>query len=112
MKTKLLIVICILATTVIFGASIKKRNYYLKAQSGYIPKDGFVPDKITAIRIAIAVWLPIYGDAIYKEKPFDAVLKNGIWIVEGSLPKGFLGGVAVIKIQKKDGKVLSVFHGK
>jgi hypothetical protein len=79
---------------------------------GYIPKNGFVPNKITAIRIAISVCLPIYGDAIYNEKPFDAVLKNGIWIVEGSIPKGSIGGVVVIRLQKKDGKILSVIGGK
>ena len=79
---------------------------------GYIPKNGFVPNKITAIRIAISVWLPIYGNAIYKEKPFDAVLKNEKWIVQGSLPKGHIGGVAIICIQKKDGKILRVSHGK
>ena len=112
MKKKFLIVICILATTVIFGASIKKRNDYLKAQTGYIPKDGFVPDKITAIRIAIAVWLPIYGEIIYKEKPYSAYLKDGVWIVKGSLPKGSVGGVAMITIQKKDGKIITVIHSK
>jgi hypothetical protein len=79
---------------------------------GYIPKEGFVPNKLTAIRIAISVWLPIYGEKIYNEKPFDAKLENGIWTVEGSLPKNSLGGVALIKIQKTDGKILLVIHGK
>jgi hypothetical protein len=120
MKTQLFINIkktylflCVISTVLFCNGY----NIYAQQKSndkilGYIPKDGFVPNKITAIRIAISVCLPIYGDAIYKEKPFDAVLKNGIWIVEGSLPKGYIGGVAVIRIQKKDGKILSVIHGK
>jgi len=44
------------------------------------PKAGFVPDEKTAIAIAVAVWTPIYGEKnIQKEKPFKAVLKDGVW---------------------------------
>ena len=31
----------------------------------YIPPQGFVPDSTTAIRIAVAVWAPIYGDETF-----------------------------------------------
>ena len=113
MKKKLLIVICIIATTVIFGSSIKKPHDYLKAQSGYIPKDGFVPNEATALKIAIAVWTPIYRNEISKNTPFKIKLKNGVWYIEGSLPANFtLGGVPYIEIQKTDGKILKVMHGK
>ena len=79
----------------------------------YQPKDGFVPDAATAIAIAQAVWEPIYGrEQIAHEKPFTAVLHNGIWRVEGSLPKGTFGGVAIAEISKKDGRILGVIHGK
>ena len=30
---------------------------------GYVPPSGFVPDSATAVRIAVAVWIPIYGAA-------------------------------------------------
>ena len=69
--------------------------------------DGFIPDAETAKKIAEAVWFPIYGEAIYDEKPYQTKLENGIWIVEGTL-KSELGGVAYIEIQKSDGKVLKV----
>lgn len=80
----------------------------------FIPKDGFVPDKETAIRIAEAVWIPIYGEEkINSEKPFKATLSNGVWMVEGSLPEGFeKGGVAIAEIAKKDGRIIRVSHGK
>jgi NTF2 fold immunity protein len=79
----------------------------------YKPPDGYVADAGTAIKIAVAVWEPIYGaDHIAGEQPYQANLTNGVWTVEGSLPKGWLGGVAVAEIAKDDGKVLRVSHGK
>jgi hypothetical protein len=37
---------------------------------GHVPPKGFVPDAVTASRIAEAVWIPIYGE----EKCADAWL--------------------------------------
>jgi hypothetical protein len=71
---------------------------------------GFVPDEKTAI--AIAVWLPIYGEEIQKQKPFKAVLKDGVWHVEGTLPAEYTGGVALAEISKKDARILRISHGK
>lgn len=81
----------------------------------YKPKEGYVPDEKTAIRIAVAVWIPIYGEKeIEKEKPYKAKLDNGVWTVEGSLPEGkyVRGGVAEADIAKDDGCILRVSHGK
>ncbi len=87
--------------------------YSQAIRPNYQPKDGYVPDAATAIAIAQAVWGPIYGkEHITHEKPFKATLHNGVWRVEGSLPKGYLGGVAVAEISKKDGRILGVIHGK
>jgi hypothetical protein len=57
----------------------------ISAQShSYVPKEGFVPNEKTAIRIAKAVLGPIYGeDQIAKERPFAATLKGGVWTIEG-----------------------------
>ena len=79
------------------------------------PKEGFVPDAQTAIRIAEAVWIPIYGEAhIESERPFTATLSNGVWTVQGSLPPDpdIRGGVALAEIAKDDGRILRVIHGK
>jgi len=77
-----------------------------------ITNEDYVPDKETAIKIAEAIWYPIYGKMIYEEKPFVARLKNpGVWIVEGTL-KYEVGGVAYIEIQKKECKILKVNDGK
>lgn len=84
-----------------------------KETTSYIPPRGFVPDSKTAIRIAVAVWSPIYGEKqIQREKPYEANLKNGVWQVEGSLQKKHEGGVAYARISKRDGRILSVIHTK
>ena len=80
----------------------------------YKPPLGYVPDAATAIKIAVAVWEPIYGqEQISQQKPYTAVLVKGVWKVEGTLPKQYtVGGVAVAEIAKDDGRVLRVSHGK
>jgi hypothetical protein len=79
----------------------------------YIPPNGFVPDSLTAVRIATAVWNPIYGERqIQGEQPYHASLRDGIWTVAGSLPKNTMGGVAVAEIAKHDGRIIRVSHGK
>ncbi|MGH9751568.1 MAG: NTF2 fold immunity protein [Blastocatellia bacterium] len=48
----------------------------------YKTPKGYVPDAATAIKIAEAVWTPIYGEETLKnEKPFTAHLVKGMWIV-------------------------------
>src|SRR5881628_2611545 len=83
---------------------------------GYTPSKGFVPDSATAVRIAVAVWIPIYGEQrIMSEQPFVATLKDSVWTVTGSLPpapKGsnIRGGTAVAKIAQRDGRIVFVIH--
>lgn len=80
---------------------------------GYQPKEGLVPDAKTAITIAVAVWEPVYGKAnIASEGPYEAVLRGSHWTVSGTLPKGSLGGVATAAIDKKNGRVIKIYHTK
>ena len=77
------------------------------------PKDGYVPNEETAIKIALAVWEPIYGaENIARQAPYTAELRDRVWIVQGTLPKDVPGGTAVAAISKKDGTIHKVFHGK
>jgi NTF2 fold immunity protein len=105
-KLKLLILITLLSIALQAHSEQPKHNYS--------PPNGIVPDAATAIKIAVAIWEPIYGkEKILQEKPYKAVLVNGIWIVEGTLSKKYkLGGVAVAEIVKTDGRVLRVSHGR
>jgi hypothetical protein len=75
------------------------------------PKDGFVPNELTAIRIAEAVLVPIYGEVdIRSERPFKAALADGVWTVTGTLPPKFLGGTAIVRLAKSDGRIMFVIH--
>jgi len=74
---------------------------------------GYVPDSTTAVQIAQILFVRVYGEKVLKKKPFVATLKNGnIWVVEGSIDKGVDGGVPHLEIQKSDGKIVYLIHGK
>lgn len=76
------------------------------------PKNGFVPDATTAIRIAEAVAFAQWGeDRIRDERPFKARLRGDAWTVKGTLhPEGAPGGTAVIQISRQTGAILFVVH--
>src|SRR5256885_14490751 len=68
---------------------------------------GYVPDATAAIKIAVAVWEPLYGKRhIASERPYRLTLRGGIWHVTGSLPPLTPGGVAEADIRRRDGRVL------
>ena len=70
-----------------------------------------VPTKETAIALAIAVWVPIYGkEHIAKEAPYQAIRVDDCWFVTGSLPKGAIGGTAIAVIKNADGRFLLITH--
>lgn len=78
-----------------------------------LPQNGYIPNKNVAIKIALTIWGPIYGEnKIKSEAPYNAKLEKGVWLVTGTLQKGWKGGVAIIEIDKKSGKILRVSHGK
>ena len=84
------------------------------------PEQSYVPNSDTAVQIAEAVLIPVYGkEQIESEQPFTAQLKDDVWTVSGTLrcPDGkggvtneCVGGVAVVEISKVDAHVLSMIH--
>jgi hypothetical protein len=59
------------------------------------------------------VLTPVYGaETIANERPLKASLNGDVWTVSGTLPAGRVGGVATIKISKRDGRVLYMMHSK
>lgn len=79
-----------------------------------LPQQGVVPDERTAVKIAEAVFLPIFGvDEVEKWRPYHAQFdKNGVWTVYGTLPRNWRGGTPSLTIRKQDARVLEVWHGQ
>ena len=95
------------------------------ALSAQDPPSPRVPDSTTAVAIAGAAARKIYGKRqIDYEEPLTALLANGVWIVHGTLccpdRNGkrvceigkCVGGVVEVKVRQRDGKILSMTHGK
>jgi len=84
-----------------------------KSQKQPLPQNGIVPDEVTAVKIAQAVFEPIFGrEEVEKYLPYHGTLKNKIWTVYGTLKPGSRGGTPQLSIQKKDGKVTEVWHSQ
>src|SRR5260370_17071259 len=88
------------AILLVFGLLAASTAAQQPDPQSYRPPRGFVPDSATAVRIAVAVWIPIYGDTlIMAEQPFIATLNDGVWTVMGTLPRRYTrGGVAIPRI--------------
>jgi hypothetical protein len=76
------------------------------------PPTGYIPDKETALTVAIAVLTPIYGkELVDREQPFRVTEKKGVWVITGAPPPA-LGGVAEIHISRQTGEILFLMHSK
>jgi len=84
-----------------------------------------IPDAAAAIKVAEPALIRVSGKKnIEDEKPLTATLEGGVWHVYGTLccsdGKGqrtceegrCVGGVAHAQVRQRDGKVLSITHGK
>jgi hypothetical protein len=83
------------------------------ADRSKLPPQGIVPDEATAVKIAEAIWLPVFGEQVVaKFRPYQAELKNGVWTVYGTLPRNSRGGTPMLAIRKEDGRVIEVWHSQ
>ena len=81
-----------------------------------LPEKGVLTSEESAIKVAEAILVNIYGEKVLEQRPFKAKLDGDVWKITGTFhcPQaiGCKGGVARIEIKKKDGKVKSVIHDK
>ena len=104
MKRSIVLSMILLLTSLVFS----------QLNIGYAPPAGYVPDAKTAVNIAEAVLVPVYGKKqIESERPFTATLKDGVWTVAGTLHcLGRKGGVAVVRMAKQDARIVYMLHGQ
>lgn len=77
------------------------------------PKEGLVPDKETAIKIAEVVLFRLYGeDAIKVQRPYVVREDDYIWWISGTLPKDNFGSVFNIGIARHTGAILRLTIGE
>ena len=77
-----------------------------------LPKEGLVPDKETAIKIAEAVLFRLYGEgSIMGQRPYVVKEDDYIWWITGTLPKDTFGIVFKIGISKHTAAVLYLTVG-
>lgn len=128
MNTTRILIITFLLSIAALCAAAEDNEYYMiteKQAQDYVEKvkkskqndvlrqRDAVPDKESAIGLALVVWKSIYGkEKIEKQAPYQAIRVNDCWYVSGSLPRGWRGGTAEAVIRAKDGSFLNVFHGK
>lgn len=104
----------ILNNTKIESFNLNDEPYYLQAIQDF-PSDKLLGEITTAKNAkekASSEWIKLFGEKVKNEKPYKVLYdeQNEIWLVKGSLPKGWKGGVSYILIQKSDGKILAIWH--
>jgi hypothetical protein len=109
--------IAIAILLVVFGMTVAYSQEPQESKETSVkPKDGFVPNAETAVKIGEAVLIPIYGEAtINRERPFKATRQGDVWRVTGTLNCGgpeCAGGTAVVRISKSSGEILFMGHYK
>ena len=108
---------CVIALLLLLPATAEQTAKMPK--NGYTPSNGYVPDAATAVKVAEAVLIPVYGEQkIVSERPFTATLERDVWTVEGTLycgdgkPGLCPGGTATVKLSKDDARILFMIHYK
>ena len=81
---------------------------------GVYNKNGQILSPMDAVKVAEIVLFPIYGEkAIKEQRPYEVTLINeSVWSVNGTLEDNSEGGSFHISIDKKDGRILSIWHEK
>jgi hypothetical protein len=110
---------CVLVLFFMFPATAQQQQTAKLDKKGNRPPSGYVPDAATAVKIAEAVLIPVYGEQkIVSERPFKATLDGDVWTVAGTLYCGdgksgmCPGGTATVKLSKDDARVLFMIHYK
>lgn len=75
------------------------------------PKEGLVPDKETAIKIAEVVLVRLYGEGIKSQRPYVVKEDDYIWWITGTLPKDSFGIEFKIGISRHTAAVLYLTVG-
>ena len=76
-----------------------------------LPKEGLVPDRETAIKIAEVILFRLYGEEdIIAERPYKVKQEDDTWWISGTLKDNGFGSVFNIAISKQTAAVSHLEH--
>lgn len=92
----------------IFGSSISTTIH-----SNTIQHKDVLSNKNIALKVGELILEGYFGKKMNYCYPLKIHLENSkYWIIEGSIPKEYDGGIPYLKIQKSDCKVIQIYHSK
>ncbi|MCA8830338.1 YbbC/YhhH family protein [Hymenobacter sp. BT728] len=72
-----------------------------------------LPDSAAAVRVAEPILFRTYGKKnIVHERPYEVYLIDKYWVVMGTLPEDWMGGVFIIILDSRDSRMIELTHGK
>lgn len=75
--------------------------------------NAILTDSLTVTTLAETVLFNIYGKTnITKQRPYEINHLNHYWVLNGTLPKGALGGTFLIIIDDRNSQIIKITHGK
>ncbi len=94
----------------------KKLNDALTDSTGHNCVDNkriIIKNEETAISVVEPILFSIYGkENIINQRPYRTSNVKDYWIIEGTLPKDYLGGTFLIIIDSRNGEIIKITHGK
>lgn len=113
------IALCLIIVILLAGNAFQFWNSHSKylftdEYNDYLSFHDAVPDEETALKIAEAILISVYGEDVLSKKPFNVTYNSfrKVWIVVGTLPEGDEGAVPEIVIRKSDGMILKIWYGE
>ena len=77
----------------------------------YPPKP--INDAKNAVDIAEDILFNTYGEKnIKRQRPYNLVFQDSCWIINGTKKKAEIGGVFLIILNSKNGKIIKITHGE
>lgn len=98
------------------SASEKKVKYTLTDTTGHNCVDHkriIIKNEEIAINVVELILFDMYGEEnILDQRPYKVSKVKDYWLIEGSLPKGYLGGTFLVIVDARNAEIIKITHGK
>jgi len=79
---------------------------------GAIFDEGVIPNGKSALFVATRILTDIYGPHIFKNQTLAVELRGDRYVINGVVPKNYVGGNATMIMCRSNGKVVFLSHSK